>query len=102
MSVGLWFKAAERDRDGVLFSYDADAITDSSGSRRTATPRCTSATNGELYGEFWNGSSTRSHTGTSVDDGNWHYAVLTGRQHQPVAVPGRRAGGTRCPARSTR
>jgi len=76
VSVGLWFKASAGD-DGVLFSYDADAITDSSGSSAAREPLLYIGTNGELYGEFWNGTIEPIHTSTSVTNGEWHYAVIT-------------------------
>jgi RHS repeat-associated protein len=77
VSVGLWFKAASSTADGVLFSYDTDAVTNSSGSAAHHVPLLYIGTNGELYGEFHNGSTAPIHTSTSVADGNWHYAVIT-------------------------
>lgn len=77
VSVGLWFKAATSTASGVLYSYDTDAITNSSGGSDHHEPLLYIGTNGELYAEFWNGSIDPIHTSTSVDDGNWHYAVIT-------------------------
>ena len=77
VSVGLWFKAASSSADGVLFSYETDAITNSSGATNHRTPTLYIGTNGKLYGEFYNGSVNPIHTSTSVTDGKWHYAVVT-------------------------
>ena len=78
VSVGLWFKTASATASGVLFSYSADAITNSAGNSAAHMPALYVGGNGELYGELWNGSANPMHSSVSVDDGNWHYAVLTG------------------------
>lgn len=77
VTVELWFKAASSTSSGVLFSDDADALSNSSGNTDNHDPTLYVGGNGELYGEFWNGSIDPIHSATSVDDGNWHYAVLT-------------------------
>ena len=77
VSVGLWFKAASGSKGGVLFSYDADPVTNSSGSSANRQPLLYIGVNGDLYGEFWNGAVAPLHTTTSVEDGKWHYAVIT-------------------------
>ena len=93
VSVGLWFKAASASADGVLFSYDTDAITDSSGSSGHRTPLLYIGTNGELYAEFWNGSVDPIHTSTSVTDGKWHYAVITAASNsQSLYLDGAQVG----------
>ena len=74
VSIELWFKAASSTSSGVLFSYDADPIGTASGSHQ---PALYIGGNGELYGEFWNGSVDPIHTTTSVDDGKWHHVVLS-------------------------
>ena len=79
VSVGLWFKAASTTASGVLFSYQADALTSSTGNTDHHDPALYVGGNGQLYGELWNGSIDPIHTTASVDDGNWHYAVLTGQ-----------------------
>ena len=78
VSVGLWFKAASSTASGVLLGYSADAITSSSGNSAAHVPALYVGGNGELYGELWNGSVDPMHSSVNVDDGNWHYAVLTG------------------------
>jgi RHS repeat-associated protein len=78
VTIGLWFKAASSTASGVLFGYSADAITNSSGNSAAHVPALYVGGNGELYGELWNGSADPMHSAANVDDGNWHYAVITG------------------------
>ena len=78
VSIGLWFKTASSTASGVLFGYSADAITNSGGNGAAHVPALYVGGNGELYGELWNGSADPMHSTTNVDDGNWHYAVITG------------------------
>jgi RHS repeat-associated protein len=78
VSVGVWFKAASSTASGVLFSYQKDALSSSSGNSDHHDPALYVGGNGELYGEFWNGSVDPIHSTTSVTDGSWHYAVLSG------------------------
>ena len=78
VTVELWFKAASSTASGVLFSYQADALTKSTGNADHHDPALYVGSNGELYGEFWNGSIDPLHSTASVDDGGWHDAVLTG------------------------
>ena len=77
VTIELWFKAASSTASGVLFSYDADALSNSNGNSDHHDPALYVGGNGELYGELWNGSVDPLHTSASVDDGNWHHAVLT-------------------------
>ena len=77
VSVGVWFKAASSTASGVLFGYQADALSNSSGPSAAHVPALYVGGNGELYGEFWNGAVEPMHSSVNVDDGNWHYAVLT-------------------------
>jgi RHS repeat-associated protein len=78
VSVGLWFKAASSTASGVLFGYQADPLTESAGSTAARDPALYVGGNGKLYGELWNGSVDPMSSSVSVDDGKWHYAVLTG------------------------
>jgi RHS repeat-associated protein len=78
VSVGLWFKAASSTTSGVLFGYQADPLTTSAGSSAARDPALYVGSNGKLYGELWNGSIDPMSSSVNVDDGNWHYAVLTG------------------------
>jgi large repetitive protein len=77
-SIGVWFKAASSTASGVLVGYQADALSNSSGNSAARDPALYVGGNGELYGELWNGSVDPMHSSVNVDDGNWHYAVLTG------------------------
>ena len=78
VSVGIWFKAANSTASGVLFGYQADALSNSAGNNAPHVPALYVGGNGRLYGELWNGSVDPMVSPASVDDGNWHYAVLTG------------------------
>jgi RHS repeat-associated protein len=90
VSVGLWFKTSS---DGVLFSYATDAITNSSGPSAHHVPLLYVGTNGELYGQFWNGSGEPIHTSTAVNDGKWHYAVITASSNtQSLFLDGAQVG----------
>jgi RHS repeat-associated protein len=92
VSVGLWFKAASGS-SGVLFSYDTDAITNSSGTSAHRDPLLYVGTNGELYAEFWNGSVDPIHTSSSVANGQWHYAVITASSNsQSLYLDGTQVG----------
>jgi len=73
-AIELWFKSANSTASGVLFSADAQPLSKASGDHE---PVLYIGGNGELYGEFWNGSVDPIHTSSSVDDGKWHYVVLT-------------------------
>jgi RHS repeat-associated protein len=78
ISIGTWFKAANSTSSGVLFGYQADALSNSGGASAAHVPALYVGGNGKLYGELWNGTVEPMSSSVSVDDGNWHYAVLTG------------------------
>jgi RHS repeat-associated protein len=78
VSIGVWFKAASSTASGVLFGYQADALSNSSGNNDPHVPALYVGGNGELYGQLWNGTVEPMSSTVNVDDGNWHYAVLTG------------------------
>jgi RHS repeat-associated protein len=76
VSIGLWFKAAS-GTSGVLFGYSAGTVASGSEGNH-AVPALYIGTNGELYGELYQGSqSSAPHSSVKVNDGNWHYAVLS-------------------------
>ena len=77
-SVGIWFKAANSTASGVLFGYQADALSNSAGNNAPHVPALYVGGNGKLYGELWNGSVNPMVSPASVNDGKWHYAVITG------------------------
>jgi YD repeat-containing protein len=78
VSVGLWFKAGSSSTGGVLYGYSTDSLSNSGGNSAHHVPALYIGANGELYGEFYNGSADPLHASSSVEDGNWHYAVLSG------------------------
>jgi RHS repeat-associated protein len=78
VSIGVWFKAASSTASGVLFGYQADALSNSSGDSAAHVPALYVGGNGDLYGELYNGKVDPMSSSVNVDDGNWHYAVLTG------------------------
>jgi RHS repeat-associated protein len=75
VTVELWFKAASTSSSGVLFGYASSPLTSSSPAHWD--PALYIGGNGELYGEFWNGSANPIHTSYPVTDPNWHHVVLT-------------------------
>jgi RHS repeat-associated protein len=91
VSVGLWFKAASSTTSGVLFAYQSAPLSASNSGDHE--PALYIGGNGELYGEFWNGSVDPIHTSASVDDGKWHYAVLTASSNtQSLYLDGAQVG----------
>jgi RHS repeat-associated protein len=76
VAIELWFEAAS-GAGGVLFGYSADALGNSNGNSDAHVPALYIGGNGELYGEYWNGSVNPIHTSSSVTDGKWHHVVLT-------------------------
>jgi RHS repeat-associated protein len=93
VTIELWFK--DTGDGGVLFSYDADAITAASatGDAATHVPALYVGGNGDLYGELYNGSIDPMSSTTAVNDGKWHYAVLTGSAtSQSLYLDGKLAG----------
>ena len=76
LAVGLWFKTSS---PGILMEEQNQALT-SSTTPSHAAPVLYVGTDGLLRGEFYGSAIGNSPitTTTKVDDGNWHYAVLTG------------------------
>jgi RHS repeat-associated protein len=76
VSIGLWFKSVP-GKSGVLFAYSAGSLASGSEGNH-AVPALYIGANGELYGEIFAGSAASApHSSTAVNDGNWHYAVLS-------------------------
>ncbi|MFD5464833.1 LamG-like jellyroll fold domain-containing protein [Kitasatospora sp. NPDC127059] len=103
-SVGLWFKTTG---SGVLFSYQTENFPGSGTTAGDYTPALYVGTSGKLHGKFWAGSSNPMQSSKAVNDGQWHFAVLSAAgvtqtlyldgQAQdtlagPVLAPGQRAG----------
>ncbi|MFC8450244.1 LamG-like jellyroll fold domain-containing protein [Kitasatospora sp. NPDC057223] len=73
-SVGLWFKTSGW---GVLFSYQADTFPGSGTTSANYTPALYVGSSGKLHGKFWNGPSNPIESAAAVNDGKWHYALLS-------------------------
>ena len=73
-SVALWFKTTST---GVLFSY-SDAALSAGTVNNNYTPSLYIGTDGKLNGEFWySGGCTPITSTAAVNDGKWHFVVLT-------------------------
>ena len=72
VSVGLWFKTTG---SGPLFCEQSFAITASSGN---ATCSLYVGTDGLLRGEWYQGARSPITSSSVVNDGAWHYALLSG------------------------
>ncbi|MFJ1796623.1 LamG-like jellyroll fold domain-containing protein [Kitasatospora griseola] len=90
-TVGLWFKTTGQ---GVLFGYQANAFpaTTTAG---YYTPALYVGTSGKLYGELWNGWVNPIASTSTVNDGKWHYALLTGAGDTQTLYLDGTAQGTR-------
>ncbi len=74
-SVALWFKTTS---PGILFSYEDSAVSSGGSTTGNYTPSLYIGTDGKLNGEFWySGHTTPATSSAVVDDGQWHFAVLT-------------------------
>ncbi|GHF66109.1 hypothetical protein GCM10018790_49990 [Kitasatospora xanthocidica] len=73
-SVGLWFKTSSW---GVLFSYQADPFPGNGSTPANYTPALYVGQSGYLHGKFWNGPSRTLDSTKAVNDGKWHYALLS-------------------------
>ena len=73
MSVGLWFKTGT---SGPLFCEQSGPINTTPSS---ATCSLYVGTDGKLHGAWYQGSTATTITSTNtVDDGKWHFALLSG------------------------
>ena len=74
-TVALWFKTTAA---GVLFSYQDDAVSTGASTNKNYTPSLYVGTDGKLNGQFWYSGDDGSITSSAaVDDGKWHFVVLT-------------------------
>ncbi|MFJ9612047.1 LamG-like jellyroll fold domain-containing protein [Kitasatospora sp. NPDC101176] len=102
-AVGLWFKTTG---SGVLFSYQTETFPGSGTTAGDYTPALYVGTSGKLHGKFWAGSSIPMQSSKAVNDGQWHFAMLSasgvsqtlyldgqaqGTLAGPVLAPGQRA-----------
>jgi len=74
-TVGLWFKTTSASA-GMLFStgHSAPGTPSPSGA---AMPVLYVGSDGRLYGHFWNGNVPGMSSPGKVNDGAWHFAVVT-------------------------
>ncbi|WP_285681128.1 DUF6531 domain-containing protein, partial [Kitasatospora phosalacinea] len=89
--IGLWFKTTGQ---GVLFGYQAGAFPAAS-TTSPYTPALYVGTSGKLYGELWNGWVNPIASTNPVNDGQWHYALLTGAGDTQTLYLDGAAQGTR-------
>ncbi|RAY15969.1 hypothetical protein DPM19_09490 [Actinomadura craniellae] len=73
-TIGLRFRTTATG--GVLFSYDNRPV-DSDAIANTYTPALYVGTDGKLRGQFWHGSIDPITSAQTVNDGNWHHALIT-------------------------
>ncbi|MFE6867124.1 LamG-like jellyroll fold domain-containing protein [Kitasatospora sp. NPDC057692] len=73
-SVGLWFKTTGW---GVLFSYQADTFPGTGSTPANYTPALFVGQSGKLHGKLWNGPSNTIDSANPVNDGQWHFALLS-------------------------
>jgi RHS repeat-associated protein len=72
-TISMWFKTSTPN--GVLFSYQADPITNPT-TPANYTPALYVGNDGKLLGEFWYPGGSAIQSSTSVTDGNWHHVAL--------------------------
>jgi RHS repeat-associated protein len=91
LSVGLWFKTSSSSA-GMLFSTGHSAPGTPSPSSG-AMPVLYAGSDGKLYGHFWNGTVPGMSSPGKVNDGNWHFVVLSGSgTSQALYLDGRQVG----------
>ncbi|WP_433471521.1 LamG-like jellyroll fold domain-containing protein [Saccharomonospora azurea] len=76
LSVELWFKTTSDDGGVLLSIADHQPGEPSSGG---SMPVLYVGTDGKLHGHFWQGSVAGIESTDTVNDGEWHHAVLTGK-----------------------
>ncbi|MFI9271692.1 LamG-like jellyroll fold domain-containing protein [Kitasatospora sp. NPDC052896] len=74
-ALELWFNTTTPG--GVLFSYQAQLVTDPNGPQYSYTPALYVGGDGKLQGEFWDGNGNAMSSPNSVADGRWHHVVLS-------------------------
>jgi RHS repeat-associated protein len=77
-TIGLWFKVRQgNSAGGVLYDYEALPLNYPGQPTGLRVPALYVGTDGKLRGEVWNGGGSPITTSQAVNDGNWHYAVLS-------------------------
>lgn len=74
VSIGMWFRTTQAG--GVLFSYQGTPAGTPTSTKYV--PALYVGTDGKLRGEFWNGVVSPMTSPVAVNDGAWHYVVLSG------------------------
>ncbi|MCP2303843.1 RHS repeat-associated core domain-containing protein [Actinokineospora globicatena] len=72
LSIELWFRTTT---GGPLFGYQQQDISTTSAG---AVPALYIGQDGKLRGQFWNGGAHPITSAGTVNDGQWHHAVLSG------------------------
>jgi RHS repeat-associated protein len=76
LSVGLWFKTTSTSTGTLLSTgHSTPGTSNPSGA---AMPVLYVGSDGRLYGHFWNLTVPGISSSVTVNDGHWHYVVLTG------------------------
>ncbi|MCH5672358.1 LamG-like jellyroll fold domain-containing protein [Streptomyces gilvus] len=90
LAVGMWFRTTQAG--GTLFSYQSGKPGTSVSSGYV--PSMYIGTDGKLRAEFWNGHAAPMTSPNAVNDGKWHYAVLSGaRTDQTLFLDGAKVAG---------
>jgi RHS repeat-associated protein len=79
-SVEMWFKVpAGNTAGGVLFDEQSESLTGGDPTGGGYNPALYVGTDGRLHAEFWNSDAGPGGlvSPTLVNDGNWHYVVLS-------------------------
>jgi RHS repeat-associated protein len=99
-TIGLWFKTTGSSE--VLYSTQNAAVT-AGASGPAFTPSLYVGSDGKLNGEFWVNDLSKVITSSAkVNDGNWHYAVLSaGTGTQSLYVDGALQGTSAATLAST-
>ncbi|MGW2519327.1 LamG-like jellyroll fold domain-containing protein [Streptomyces sp. NPDC001617] len=85
LAVGMWFRTTQAG--GTLFSYQSGKPGTSVSSGYV--PSIYVGTDGKLRAEFWNGHAAPMASPSVVNDGTWHYVVLSGaRTDQTLFLDG--------------
>jgi YD repeat-containing protein len=92
-TVSVWFKLPQGNSSGgVIYSYQSHAITDPAVAQWN--PALYVGTDGKLRGKFWTGSQTTITSSATVNDGQWHHAVLAAQSSSQTLYLDGQAVGT--------
>ncbi|MEU4244347.1 LamG-like jellyroll fold domain-containing protein [Actinoplanes sp. NPDC026619] len=74
MTVGMWFKTTQAG--GTLFSYQG--VAPGTATSASYVPAIYVGTDGKVHAQFWNGTLKPMASAAAVNDGKWHFVVLSG------------------------